>query len=278
MRCAVSRITRQCADCNLQMPLDWNKPHCKFCGGRVKVGVSGGKPEASGVPVWDGQPDLSNWGKKKFKPAKKITGREHEELTVVSVAEVPQTKLSSLSPFMLFCGALLTLGFSSTTWLFRRLILINDSVRREECVRIGAFYVWIFSHVAALGALGWAFWECAAMYGGDAARYLRESWLLPLALVYFAIVYLMSRYYLFWVRDAIAEEAAKNESIARKSDDPSVDSYLFARGPLLLWYFGVAYLQLHVNRALKRGFLTESSFLPEEPEEEKSGETGDAPA
>ena len=255
----MSKISRHCPNCKRIMPYDWNKPQCKFCGSRVKLDVLGG------IPMWDGEADLSGWGKKKFKPAKKITGRENEELKVVSVPETPQTNLSSFPPFVLLLSALLTLGVSSTVWIFRRLVLINECVRDEERVRIGGFYVWIFSHIAALGTFGWAVWAYVTTFDGDAVGYLRSSWQIPLALLYFAIVCFMSRYYLFWIRDAIAEEAMKS---AAETDALSDDSYLFARAPLLLWYFGVAYLQLHVDRALRRGLLTAESFRIEEPEEE----------
>lgn len=282
----MSKIARHCPKCKRFMPYDWNKPQCKFCGSRVKLDVLGG------TSMWDGQADLSGWRKKKFKPARKITGREGEELQVVTVPETPVTNLSSFSPFVLFLCALLTLGVSSTIWIFRRLILINESVRDEECARVSGFYVWIFSHLAAIGMFAWTLWRYAAAFLGGGAGHPQASWQFALALLYAALTFLMSRYYLFWIRDAITEEAMKNakdaanrqrnqttwESRKNRTTQQTAEadeSSLFANAPLLLWYFGVAYLQLHVQRAFKRGLLTRASFRIEEPEKKEEEKTPD---
>jgi hypothetical protein len=266
----VSKITRRCIDCNIYMPLDWNKQYCKFCGGRVQVDVSEGKsaqtdvPAWTGVPAWNDQTDMDNWRKKRFKPVKKITGRENDGVKYVTGAETPRTSLSSLSPFVLFCCAFLTLGVSSLVWILRRLILINHIVHEDERVRVAGFYIWIFSYAAALGIFGWAVWNYVMSFDGGVLAYMRESWLVPLALLYFVIAFFMSRHYLFWVRGAIAEAAAAQKS----GEPPDNDSYRFAFKPLAIWYFGVAYIQMHVNRALNRGLLTKSSFMDARDEQE----------
>lgn len=265
----MSKISRHCPSCGRVMPYDWNKPHCKFCGGRVSVEIEERK-NMEDVPMWDGQEDLSHWTKK-YTPRERLTKHDLEEDDYIAVTETKKFGLTSLPPFFLLLFNICTLGLVSTSWILRRLLLMNDGVRREEKVKVAGFYIWIFSYVAALMMFGLAVWEYVDVFGMDWRPILTQSDQPILIALYFSLAFIMSRYYLFWIRDAVTDEVERkmSERLPTSSRLRSVAAYRFARSPLMFWFIGVPYLQFYINRMIKHGALDKDSFKPQsaaEPE------------
>jgi hypothetical protein len=62
-----------------------------------------------------------------------------------------------------------------------------------------------------------------------------------------SLSFLLGRYLLYWSREAIIDELLKSRFDAVKSRAAA-----FAPSPLMIWFFGVPYIQAHINRMIKR--------------------------
>lgn len=218
------RRTRYCPDCRADMPPDWGMSWCKHCGATLEI-----LDEADGVPMWDGTEDLSAWTKKPFDPSKRLVPESRDFAFDRRGGEVV---LSSAPPAALLLLGIATLGVSTVVWIVRRIAMLNGAVSHAERLRIGPFQTWMLMQTAAYISLAAGI---ASARTGALASIGGAATLFGLAGLYFAISFVMSRYYLFWIRDAV-DEALGGDAVG-------------GRGYLPLWYLGAAYLQMHIDRA-----------------------------
>lgn len=232
------KLARRCMKCGQDMPLEWGSKECKFCGGRVVVAVTEipathqrTRPPSPPIP---GMIDDAMWGKKKFKPAKRIR-LDDEALPTVETDRPRHTRLAR--PFAFFAASVATLGAVGAVWLFRMLSLMNSYVRDEERVRTSWCFMWLFAHAIAIILFVWCGVERAMSSSGWAIT-------MSFAVCYFAVSFVMSRYYIFWLRNVLAETADRGEGRGA-----------FDAHALALWYCGAAVMLGKIERAEAAGII-----------------------
>jgi hypothetical protein len=86
-----------------------------------------------------------------------------------------------------------------------------------------------------------------AAAGGFGADYMLSSNLPVYALCAFAVSFIVNRHILYWSREVIIDELLSNKLDAIRSK-----AVTFAPSALLIWFLGAAYLQMHINRMIKK--------------------------
>jgi hypothetical protein len=105
--------------------------------------------------------------------------------------------------------------------------------------------LWLVSYFTSLaltaaGAFKFAVWssEPAVIAQSRVFQGMIAAW---------SLSFLLGRYLLYWSREAIIDELLKSRFDAVKSRAAT-----FAPSPLMIWFFGVPYIQSHINRMIKR--------------------------
>ena len=186
--------------------------------------------------------------KKRYK-AERRTGKENEERRIFEgVAIVSGFGPARRSPFLLLIFNVLSLGLCSTFFTWHYLYVLNLRVREEERLKASTVYAWLFSYIAALATAGWAGLDYAETREGVA--YLISSYKPALCALYGLFCVVLNRHLLWWAREAFVE-AIYEEREQKTRVRPEV----FASSYIWLWYLGLPYLQLHINRAIGKGRL-----------------------
>jgi hypothetical protein len=158
-----------------------------------------------------------------------------------------------MSPFQLFLLNVATVGLRSTFWLKNRINSLLLMAKPEEKKIKLPLSVWLASYCAsiALAAAG----ACDAAAAGFDADYILSSNLLICALCAFVVSIAVNRHILYWSREVIIDEL-----LSSKLDVIRSRATTFAPSAILIWFFGAAYLQKHINRMIKKKGL--ASYTP----------------
>jgi hypothetical protein len=162
----------------------------------------------------------------------------------------------AMSPVIIFMLNILSAGLRSTFWLINRMPSILMMAKPEEKNIKFPVVFWLASYFTSLaltaaGALKFAVWRL------DPAA-IPQSRVFQAMIAAWSLSFLLNRYLLYWSREAIIDELQKNRFDAVKSR-----AVTFAHSPLMIWFFGVSYIQAHINRMIKKkGLKTYRPPLP----------------
>lgn len=234
----MSRIIRHCPKCDADMPPDWKKPYCKFCGAMVNVEFKSERRDPGSY--WDGREDLSDWRRKDYTPRRKITGMPDIE----AIRPAPEIEISirAVEPIFVLLMSVVTLGMSSTLWIKKKVDLADALSRPTDRTDPSRVWLWALMHLASILLLGAVPLEVMGV--------MPKTGIHQLSLIYFAVSFVIGRCYLMHVRAALIHTSSTS-ALRDKTREP------FAPSPLAIWYLGPAYLQSHINSALASGVLSE---------------------
>jgi hypothetical protein len=158
-----------------------------------------------------------------------------------------------MSPLLLFLLNVATAGMRSAFWLENRIKSLLLMAKPEEKKIKLPLSVWLASYCAGiiLAAAG-AYRASAAEFGVD---YILSSNILRYALCAFVISLVVNRHILYWSREVIIDEL-----LSSKLDVIHSRAVTFAPSAILIWFFGASYLQMHINRMIKKKGL--ASYKP----------------
>jgi hypothetical protein len=146
-----------------------------------------------------------------------------------------------------------TVGLRSAFWLKNRINSLLLMAKPEEKKIKLPLSVWLVSYCAsAVLVVAGAYGAAAAGFGVD---YMLSSKPLIYALCAFAVSFIVNRHILYWSREVIMDELLSN-----KLDFIRSRAVTFAPSAILVWFFGAAYLQTHINRMIKKKGL--ASYKP----------------
>jgi hypothetical protein len=162
-------------------------------------------------------------------------------------------KFPVMSPFLLFVTNVATLGLRSTFWLRNRINSLLLMAKPEEKKIKLPLSAWLASYCAG------AVLAAAGVYGAAAAEFRMDYVLSSKPLIYalcaFAVSFTVNRHILYWSREVIIDELLSN-----KLDFIRSRAITFAPSAILIWFFGAAYLQTHINKMIKKKGL--ASYKP----------------
>ena len=229
------------------IPPGWNKKYCPECGSRIKTRIIQ-KPRASQV-----RPDIppeerqSRFQAKSPRLSRKI--RKPNEPGIFTPmsgrTSVLGPKFPAMSPFLLFLLNASTVGLRSAFWLKNRIKSLLLMAKPEEKKIKLPLSVWFVSYCASIALAAACAYDAAA--AESRVDYILSSKLLIYALCAFAVSLTVNRHILYWSREVIMDELLSN-----KLDYIRSRAITFAPSAILIWFFGAAYLQAHINRMIKK--------------------------
>jgi hypothetical protein len=158
-----------------------------------------------------------------------------------------------MSPLLLFITNAATVGLRSAFWLKNRINSLLLMAKPEEKKIKLPLSAWLAFYCASAAL------AAASSYGAAAAEssvdYILSSKLFMYALCAFAVSFAANRHILYWSREVIIDELLSN-----KLDFIRSKAITFAPSAILIWFFGAAYLQTHINRMIKKKGL--ASYKP----------------
>jgi hypothetical protein len=113
--------------------------------------------------------------------------------------------------------------------------------------------LWLASYFAsfaliAAGAFEFAVWRAnpVGMLQSRVFQGMAAAW---------SLSFLLNRYLLYWSREAIIDELLRS-----RFDTVRSRAAAFAPSSLMIWFFGIPYIQAHINRMIKKKGL--KSYKP----------------
>jgi hypothetical protein len=113
--------------------------------------------------------------------------------------------------------------------------------------------MWLMSYFASLALIAAGALDFNAWASNPAA--MLRSRVFQCAIAACSVSFLLNRHLLYWGREAIIDELLKS-----RSDSVRSRAFAFAPSSLMIWFFGVPYIQAHINRMIKRKGL--KSYKP----------------
>lgn len=239
----MAEIERYCSGCGKIMSAHWSHTHCPICGGRVKVNFKQKrvieKPRPK--PVREEPP-------KKEARKRPIVPVRHTTFSVEAEA-AKDTRFLVMSPFLLFLQNAVTFGIRSVFWIYFYLPTLLTMVKPEERIKRSTLYIWLVPYFCMVILFVWGAWELFLSIG-DFANILDYDFT-RMVLFCMVVSFLVNRYILFWLRRVVMDELFRQTSASIR-----VPGHIFAPSPFLLWFVGTAYMQLHINRMVKKNVLS----------------------
>lgn len=265
---------RVCEHCHAELSPKWGQGFCPFCGRSILPLTEIEALKAAGAWVKPRQRKLSL----KKKPKRKAGTHElplgrHERTArnpwlwqtqeVEKPPKVPRREMLAnlrtaaesskapvlffFSPLMLFLQNVLTLGLRSIYWFRFNEVSLGKLARREAVLPRRLERIWRVT-LCAFAACACAILGECILSGWSFSVVRRSPFFVPAVFCFFTS-WLVFRYMLFWMRWIILENIFSNLADIKgaRSLKP------FAPDALLLWFFGSAYMQLHVNRLIWSG-------------------------
>jgi hypothetical protein len=124
--------------------------------------------------------------------------------------------------------------------------------KTEEKNIMPAIYVWLFSYGAGILLLIPVFLILLSNSASPAE--IASFRITQGAAAFLGLSFLTGRHILFWSREAIIDELLKSDLDAIRSR-----AVTFAPSTILMWYIGVPYIQMHINRMIKKKGLNSYS-------------------
>lgn len=284
---------RACEHCRAELSPKWGQGFCPFCGqsilplraaGMAREAETGLKPaqrklsapkkpkrkapsHESPLGKHERTPENQRlWQSKEAEKPPKLSKRERlaNLRTVAETSSAPS--LLFVSPLTLFLQNILTLGLRSLYWFRFNEAPLEKLARQEAILPQSVYKVWRAMLCAYILCAAGLLWECfLSVWDFSAVRH--SPFARPAIFCFFAS-WLIFRYMLFWMRWIILENIFSNLADIKgaRSLKP------FAPAALLLWFFGSAYMQLHVNRLIWSGVFR--PFFPDKTRRsERNAET-----
>jgi hypothetical protein len=232
---------KYCTECFHPIPQDWNKNYCPSCGGRVKLRIvrKSRSSQARPKPV-----EQKEKKEPKIRSTRKLTSRDAISIFASRENSALGPRFLYIPPALLFAQNVMTLGIRSVLWLRYHMPSLLMMAKPEEKNIKTTFNMWLFTYSAAGALFALSALEFFVLAPPDSAG---KSLLLRGALVSFCVSFFIGRHILYWCREAIIDELAKNNTDVIRSRAAS-----FAPSSILIWFLGVPYIQLHINRMIKK--------------------------
>ena len=248
---------RFCSECFLPIPSIWTQNYSPCCGARIKLRIVKKRRPSQARPsprqAADGESKKEKKPPKKIRVSRKLSSRDTFSMFSYRKKSVLGPKFLSVSPVSLFILGVLTLGIRSVSWVTYHLPSLAMMAKPEEKKNIkSATYLWLLSYFASitLGVAGTIYLFVNSLTPGAALC----STLMRGAAVSFCVSFLTGRHVLYWSREVIADELASSKIDAVRSRAGE-----FAPSALMIWFLGVSYIQLHINKMIKRKGLNSYS-------------------
>lgn len=267
---------RVCEHCQAELSPKWGQGFCPFCGKSIlplhmlESGItpkSQVKPKQRKIspprknkrthpsheqPLGKHEKTARNhwfWRKKEDEKEKQPKASKRDRIANLRTSAESSSApiLLFVSPFWLFIQNLITLGLRGLLWFRFNEASLRALVRKETVFPVGVYRLWCFilcTYIGCVfGLLGEGFisvWDYSAVAG---------SILVKPAIFCFFFSWLISRYMLFWMRWIILENI-----FSKLADIKGARSLKpFAPAPLMLWFFGVSYMQAQINSLIWAG-------------------------
>jgi hypothetical protein len=162
-------------------------------------------------------------------------------------------KFPVMSPLLLFLLNVATVGLRSVFWLKNRIKSLLLMAKPEEKKIKLPLSVWLVSYCASVVLA--AARACGAVASEFGVDYVMPPNLLIYASCAFAVSLTVNRHILYWSREVIIDELLSN-----KLDFIRTRAVTFAPSAIFIWFFGAAYMQMHINRMIKKKGL--ASYKP----------------
>jgi hypothetical protein len=183
-----------------------------------------------------------------IKLSRKLTKKDSFSIFEAREKSVLGPRFQLMSPLFIFIANIATLGLRSAFWVVNRMSPLLMLAKPEEKNIKFQTTLWIMSFCSYFTLTILVAFNFAAYRPGP--EYLIESHMSRAALASFAVSFLVNRYILYWSREVIIDELLENELDVIRSR-----AVTFAPSPLLIWFFGVSYIQAHINRMIKKNWL-----------------------
>ncbi|MDR1651924.1 MAG: zinc ribbon domain-containing protein [Synergistaceae bacterium] len=239
---------RYCSECFLPVPPSWNQFYCPACGGRVKLRIVRKKQQTQAHPVERPRED-SPEKRPKINSARKLTRRGTFDMFAAREKSVLGPRFLSMPPVVLFLSNILTAGIRSVFWMMYHMQSLVMMAKPEEKSIRGTLGIWLTTLTASFVTLGAAALDFAV--SGFDIDSLPGSIPLRAAAALLAVSFLVSRHIILWCREVIIDNLRGNDLDAVRSRAAA-----FAPSALLTWFVGVPYIQLHINRMIRKKGLT----------------------
>jgi hypothetical protein len=237
---------KYCTECFLPVPPDWNKKYCPSCGGRVKLKLVKKRHNSQGhsrIPETT-EPNRE----KKSRPfplSRKLIKQDTRGIFVPREKSVLGPRFQVMSPALLFALNIFTFGVRSAFWLVNRMPSLLMMAKMEEKNIKSEITLWSASFCASFTLSALSVFNVAKYDLG--LYYLTESSMARAAVSLFVLAFLLNRHMLYWSREVIIDELLKNELDFIRSR-----AVMFAPSALLIWFLGIPYIQIHINRMIKK--------------------------
>lgn len=247
-------IRRSCCQCFRPTPSDWNQRSCPFCGGRIKLRLVRKRPRK--------QPKVIDTEKKEaretpIRVTRRLPSRNSAGIFTGVSRSILGPRFVYMHPLLFFIMNVLTLGCRSVFWVFYNMPSLNMMVKHEERVTKTAVYLWLTSYVLAISFLAVAGAEFAASDFDIAV--LLGSLFPRCAALSMSVSLLTDKYLQYWMRAVIIDRLQSHEM-----EMISTKATTFAPSPLLIWFLGFPYIQLHINRMIKKKGLLSYTWSKEQ--------------
>ena len=234
----MAEFKRYCVENFHPIPPGWNKNYCPTCGSRIKTRIIQKKPRASQAhPAVSPEERKSRFQTKSPRLSRKTAG--------TGKTSILGPKFPAMSPLLLFLLNVATAGLRSAFWLKNRIKSLLLMAKPEEKKIKLPLSIWLVSYCASVALASAGAYDAAAA-GFNAERVLSSN-LLMLALCTFAVSLSVNRHILYWSREVIIDELLSN-----KLDVVRSRAITFAPSAIFIWFFGAAYLQMHINRMIRK--------------------------
>ncbi|MDR1915808.1 MAG: hypothetical protein LBQ58_04450 [Synergistaceae bacterium] len=239
-------IKRYCSQCFKPIPPDWNQHSCPVCGGRIKFRLIKKRAPKTSQNTAEKQKNADA----KIRVTRRLSNHNSLSIFTSVSRSILGPRFMYMHPLLLFALNILTVGARSIFWVLYNMPSFNLMAKHEEKITKGAIYLWLTSYCISLSfviATGGEFFLSDFDVG-----LINSSILLRLSIFSMSISIMANKYLQYWMREVIVDSLQLHEVETIRNRAAS-----FAPSPMLIWFLGFPYIQLHINRMIKnKGLLS----------------------
>jgi hypothetical protein len=222
-----------------------------MCGGKV-TSVEKEKPKRAKPVALKAR--YKRWEKIK-KKSKNAEDNFDEQLRSDAFDTLKQASVASI-----FIVDILTFGLRSAFWMSGRIKPLENMARNGESAGKSALYAWFMGHAAAF-VLTFATARELFLSGWDLSIIAQSAFPRAAAAVCsFVVSFVAAKHLQFWTREVIRDaiEHEKPDTLRTKAGE-------FATSPFMIWFFGIPYLQFHLNEIVRARNLAYFKYSKKAP-------------